>query len=181
MPCGGVMEVFLEPVLPRPDLLILGHGRIAESLAAIGALLRFHVTVNDPSAEPSAFPAADRVLTGDLDLTGSGIGRDTYVVIATQHKGDHVLLRRALGWGAGYVALIASEHRARLVLDDLALEGVEGLDRVRTPAGLEIGAATPEEIALSVIGQIVAFRRGSGSPDLKHKAASQAVIGSCEP
>lgn len=150
MPCGGVMDVFIEPMLPRPGLVILGHGRIAEALAAMGALLRFRVTLHDPSV--------------DLDIGHSGMGPDTYVVIATQHKGDHQLLRRALASGAPYIALIASRHRARLVLEDL-----DHPDRVHSPAGLDIGAATPEEIALSVMSEIVALRRGAPSTALRDK------------
>jgi xanthine dehydrogenase accessory factor len=175
MPCGGVMDVFIEPVLARPDLLILGHGRIAEALAAMGAVLRFRVTVTDPSAERSAFPAAERVLTSDLDLSQSAIGPDTWVVIATQHKGDHLLLRRALASGAPYVALIASRHRAALVLED-----VEDSSRVHTPAGLEIGAATPEEIALSVLSEIVAVRRGVAATKLTQKVFLPIVVRSCD-
>jgi len=178
MPCGGVMEVFIEPVLPKPELLILGHGRIAEALAVIGATLQFRVTVSDPSAERAAFPAADRVLTCDLDLSESGIGPSTYVVIATQHKGDHLTLHRALRSGAPYIALIASAHRAKLVLDDLASSGVDGLHRVHAPAGLEIGAATPQEIALSVIAEVVAFRRGA--TELQHKTVQDFVVRMCD-
>jgi xanthine dehydrogenase accessory factor len=174
MPCGGVMEVFIEPVLPRPDLLVLGHGRIAEALAAIGALLHFRVTVTDPSAEPSAFPTADRVLTADLDLTQSDIGPDTWVVIATQHRGDPILLRRALASGAPYIALIASAHRAALLLDELEHDA----ERVHAPAGLEIGAATPEEIALSVLSEIVAVRRRAAS--LPHKTLRPTVVRTCD-
>jgi xanthine dehydrogenase accessory factor len=167
MPCGGVMEVYIEPVLPKPQLLIVGHGRIAETLALLGRVMNFAVTVDDPSASRESFPDAERVITDDLELNSAAITGQTYVVIATQHKQDHRWLERALASEAPYIALIASRYRARLVLDYLTKSGIprEELARVSAPAGLPIGAATPEEIALSIMAQIVALRRGaSGIP-----------------
>jgi xanthine dehydrogenase accessory factor len=161
MPCGGKMDVYIEPVLPKPDLLIAGHGRIAEALATFAHLLGFRVLVNDPGAEPSSFPHAERVVAEDFDRCQTPIGPNTYVVIATQHKNDHVWLQKALEGEAAYVALIASRHRARLVLDYLAAEGVraEKIARIFAPAGFDLGGVTPEEIALSIVSQIVALRR----------------------
>ena len=162
MPCGGKMDVYIEPVLPKPELLIAGHGRISESLASLGHLLGFRVTVNDPGAEPAAFPQADRLVAKDFDLSQTPIGANTYVVIATQHKNDHLWLQKALNSPSAYVALVASQHRATLVLDYLAAEGIspDHIARIFTPAGLDLGATTPEEIALSIMSQIVALRRG---------------------
>ncbi|MGC2398361.1 MAG: XdhC family protein [Acidobacteriaceae bacterium] len=164
MPCGGTMDIFIEPVLPRPELLILGHGRIAEMLAELGDLMGFSITVNDPSAERSAFPKAQRLVTEDFDLTETPIGPKSFVVIATQHKRDHLWLEKALEGKAAYVALIASHHRAKLVLDYLRAGGTaeEKIGSVYAPAGLQLGASTPEEIALSVVSQMVAVRRGMG-------------------
>ncbi len=162
MPCGGKMDVYIEPVLPKPELLIGGHGRIAETLATLGDLLGFRVTVNDPGADPASFPQAERVIVRDFDLSQTPIGPETFVVIATQHKNDHLWLQKALAGDAAYVALIASQHRARIVLDYLAAEGIpeQKIAKVHAPAGLDLGAATPEEIALSIMSQIVALRRG---------------------
>ena len=173
MPCGGKMEVYIEPVMPEPDLLIAGHGRIAETLAVLAHLLGFRIIVNDPGAERSAFPHAQQVIAEDFDLTETPIGPNTYVVIATQHKNDHHWLLKALRGDAAYVALIASQHRAKLVLDYLAAESVpqEKLTRIFAPAGLDLGAATPEEIALSIMSQIVALRRGGTSQPLHLKDA----------
>jgi xanthine dehydrogenase accessory factor len=191
MPCGGKMDVYIEPVLPKPELLIAGHGRIAETLATLASLLSFRVIVNDPGAEPSSFPQAERVIAEDFDLTQSSIGSNTYVVIATQHKSDHLWLQRALEGEAAYVALIASQHRAKLVLDYLAADGVRAdkIARIFSPAGLDLGAVTPEEIALSIVSQIVAVRRGGTSRPLNLKQAgldleassSDKVITRCDP
>jgi len=189
MPCGGKMDVYIEPVLPKPELLIAGHGRITETLCALGSLLGFRVTVDDPGADPAAFPQAARVLSQDFDLKHVPVDAQTYIVIATQHKNDHLWLRKALEGNAAYVALVASHHRARLVLDYLAAEGIaaEKLDQVRAPAGFDLGAVTPEEIALSIMSQIVAVRRGSDSKGVKQiglmdKAdAADRLITQCEP
>lgn len=181
MPCGGMMDVYIEPVVPQPALLIAGHGRLTETLAALGHLMNFAVTVHDPSADPAAFPTAERVINKDFDLAEAEIDGGTFVVIATLHKNDHLWLQRALESEAGYVALVASAHRAKLVMDYLRLEGMaeEKLNRVWTPAGLDLGAATPEEIALSVMSQIVLFRRGgSGHPlkEIKVNANAQESV-----
>jgi xanthine dehydrogenase accessory factor len=190
MPCGGKMEVFIEPVLPKPELLIVGHGRIAETLSALGHVMGFEITVNDPSADPASFPNASRLVTEDFDLIETPIGPKTFVVIATQHKRDHLWLKKALEGNAAYVALVASRHRAKLVLDYLAAAGIpaQKVASVRAPAGLDLGAATPEEIALSIVSEMVAFRRGGSVTPMKLNEseleatvnASDAVIRHCE-
>ena len=169
MPCGGRMKVYLEPVLPEPVLVIAGHGRIAETLARLGHLVGFSVTVADPGATREAFPTATQVIPSGLGFSEIEIGPNSYVVVATQHKGDHLSIKKAIEGGAAYVALVASQTRSQLVFDYLAAAGVPHtalLQRnVRAPAGLDIAAQTPEEIALSIMSEIVAVRRGgSGRP-----------------
>jgi xanthine dehydrogenase accessory factor len=182
MPCGGTMDIFIEPVLPKPELLIVGHGRIAETLAVLGDLMGFSITVNDPAADRAAFPHAERLVTEDFDLIESPIGPKSFVVIATQHKRDHLWLQKALAGNAAYVALIASRHRAKLVLDYLRSAGVgeEKIATVYAPAGLHLGASTPEEIALSVMSQMVALRRGAEEGSTRHDFDIDAVIRQCE-
>lgn len=169
MPCGGMMDVYIEPVVPDPELLIAGHGQIARTLASLGQLMKFSVTVNDPSAHRESFPDVDRVVSRDFNLTETPIGPTTFVVIATLHKNDHLWLQKALQSDAAYIALIASAHRAKLVLDYLQMDGIpkERLERVWAPAGLDLGAASPEEIALSVMSQIVSVRRGGSGKAMK--------------
>ena len=192
MPCGGMMDVYIEPVLPQPELVIAGHGRIAETLASLGNLMSFSVTVHDPSADSKKFPQADRIITKDFDVQEISFGPRTFVVIATLNKNDHLWLQRALQGQAAYVALVASAHRSRLVLDYLLAEGVpqEKVESVWAPAGLDLGAASPEEIALSIMSQIVTLRRGGRVAPLKQKitradaadttAASDKIIRQCE-
>ena len=172
MPCGGMMDVYIEPVTPAPQLVIAGHGRIAEVLASLGSLMNFSVTVHDPSADREKFPGADSIINRDFDVREIAFGPRTYVVIATLHKNDHLWLQRALEGDSAYVALVASAHRSRLVLDYLVAEGMppEKVETVWAPAGLDLGAANPEEIALSIMSQIVALRRGKTAVPLKKHA-----------
>jgi len=172
------MDVYIEPVLPQPELVIAGHGRIAETLANLGHLMNFSVTAHDPLAERENFPNANRIINKDFDVTEIAFGPGTFVVIATLHKNDHLWLQRALEGEAAYVALIASAHRSRLVLDFLLAEGMpaDKVERVFAPAGLEIGAATPEEIALSIMSQIVALRRGGNAVSLKKAGAVETEV-----
>lgn len=161
MPCGGSMRVYVEPVIPRPVLWILGHGRIAECLCHLGALMGFEVAVDDGMAVPDRFPDAARVITDDNDYSALAPAPRDFVVIATQHRGDHESLRRLLAGDVGYIALIASRKRTGLVIDYLREAGFRqnDIDRIRAPAGIELFARSAEEIALSVIGEIVLVRR----------------------
>lgn len=169
MPCGGSMRVYVEPVLPKPTLWIMGHGRLAECLCALGDTMGFRVVVNDGLADAERYPAAAETIADDSDYSRLRPALEDFVVIATQHKGDHRSMSRALRSQAGYIALIASRKRARLVLDYLRRDGFgeEALARVMAPAGLDLGARTPEEIALSVIAEIVMRRRGGQGQSLR--------------
>jgi len=171
MPCGGSMRVYVEPVLPKPTLWIMGHGRVAESLCALGDLMGLKVVVNDPMVDRAHYPAAEQLFTDDLDYEHLRPLAGDFVVIATQHKGDHESMRRALSFKAGYIALVASRKRSRLVLDYLRHEGFSDtdLERVMAPSGLDLGARTPEEIALCVISEIVMVRRGGTGMRMRDK------------
>jgi xanthine dehydrogenase accessory factor len=164
-------------------LLIVGHGRIAEAIAAIGHQVNFSISVNVPSAKRESFPDADVLVIDDLDLSKAQIDRSTFVVIATQHKGDHLWLQKAISKGAAYIALVASHHRARLVLDYLAANGVapEDRERIWAPAGLDLGAQTPEEIGLSLVSQMISiYRGGMGAAKLNCKRSKvEKMIAEC--
>lgn len=171
MPCGGSMRVYVEPVLPKPTLWIMGHGRVAECLCMLGDLMGLKIVVNDPMADRAHYPAAMQLITDDLDYEHlQPLARD-FVAIATQHKGDHESMRRALNSKAGYIALVASRKRSRLVLDYLRHEGFSDadLERVMAPSGLDLGARTPEEIALCVISEIVMVRRSGTGMRMRDK------------
>jgi len=171
MPCGGHMRVYVEPVLPRPTLWIMGHGRVAECLCSLADMVGLDVVVNDPIVDRERYPAASRLITDDVNYGMLSPAPGDFVVIATQHKGDHLSLKRALSSGVRYIALIASRKRSRLVLDYLRQEGIgdQEIDRVMAPSGLDLGARTPEEIALCVMSEIVLVRRGGTGLRMRDK------------
>lgn len=176
MPCGGSMRVYVEPVLPRPTLWLMGHGRVAECLCQIGDLMGLNVVVNDPIISREKYPAATHLVTDDIDYEQLQPEAGDYVVIATQHKGDHESMKRALASKAEYIALIASRKRSRLVLDYLRHEGFSEADlqRVMAPSGVDLGARTPEEIALCVISEIVLIRRQGTGMRMRDKLKLEA-------
>jgi xanthine dehydrogenase accessory factor len=166
-------EVMLEIVEAPVTLLICGGGHIGLSLATIGEHVGFSVAVMDDRemyANRERFPMADRVMSGDFTemLQNFPIGANTYVVMVSRgHKQDETCLRAVVNRGAAYVGMIGSKRRVSTVLRHLAEEGipVEALERVYTPIGFDIGAETPEEIAVSIIAELIAVRRGgSGRP-----------------
>ena len=168
MPCGGTMEVYVEPYMPHPELIIVGHGRIAEVLAQLAHTVHFSITVNDSVATRETYPMAERLITSDLDFNKMEIGSQTYVVVVTQHKGDQHSIKKALQGNGPYIGLVASTKRAKLVFKYLLDEGVapEELKRVHSPAGLDFAGTTPEEIALSIVGEMVTIRRGGSGKSM---------------
>ena len=183
MPCGGAMRVFVEPMLPPPGLWVIGHGRVAECLCRLGAELGFRVIVSDtPAPDPARYPDAAERIGDDYDFSRLAPAHGDSVVIATQHKGDHLSAVRALRSPAGYVAIIASRKRAGLMRDFLREEGFtdDDLARLHAPAGLDLGAHTPEEIALSVISEVVMLRRGGSGAERqaapRRAAAAPALV-----
>jgi len=149
----------------------MGHGAVAEHLCHIGSMAGFLVTVNDPGAVKDKFPDASQLIVDDIDYEELRPVAGDFVVIATQHKGDHESTTRALDAGAQYIALIASRKRSRLVLDYLKDKDYDDKDlqRVVAPCGLDLGARTPFEIALSVLSEIVMLRQGANGSRLKDK------------
>ena len=137
---GGTLEIYLEPVLPAPELVILGESPVADALAALAA------------------PLGYRVHTSLEDITTS----DAWVVAAAMSSDeDHPTVRAALERGVQYVAMVASRRRAEALLDELRADGMaeDTIERLKAPAGLDIGAATGPEIALSIMAEIVQRRR----------------------
>ena len=161
-------EVMIE-VAERPaTLLIVGGGHIGQSLASIASQVGFSVAVLDDReafANAERFPTADRVICGDFaeELRRFPIDAHTYIVLVSRgHKQDELSLREVATSEAAYVGMIGSRRRVGAVLTHLTRAGLpqEALGRVHTPIGLDIGAETPEEIAVSIIAQIISVRRG---------------------
>ncbi|HEY3067623.1 MAG TPA: XdhC family protein [Methylomirabilota bacterium] len=143
---GGTLEVYVEPYLPKPRLVLIGHGPVVETLATLGHAIDFDVSVVTAAAalEPSLFTSR------------------TAVVVATHGNFDEDALARALASGAGYVSLVASRKRAAAVVESLRGSGLspDRIGRLKAPAGLDIGAVSPAEIAVSILAEIVQARAG---------------------
>ncbi len=171
---GGTLDIYLEPHLAQPLLVAISHLPIAQALAALGKGLGYAVTVAGIEANPERFPQADRVLDG-LDFAQIPLRPQTYIVVASHGNYDEDALTWALSTDAPYVALVASPTRAREVLEYLRESGIseERLARLKFPAGLNIGAVTPEEIALSILAETVQLRRrGHTTPTPSGNAAT---------
>jgi xanthine dehydrogenase accessory factor len=145
---GGTLEIYVEPFLPKPSLVLVGHGPVVETLAALGRATGFVVTVVAPEAVRD-------------ELTRLHLGPHAWVVVASHGNADEDALERVLETEAGYVSLVASRKRAAGVIESLKRRNVaeDRIARLKAPAGLDIGAVTPEEIAVSVLAEIVQIRR----------------------
>ncbi len=157
---GGTLEIYIEPVLPQPQLIVIGESPVVEALVRLGRALNFSVTVIDAAATRERFPDADAILT-ELDLNQLNLTPQTHIVIATHGKYDERALEQMLTADAPYLALVASKKRGQAAMDYLRELGVpaEKLRRIKFPAGLDIGAQTPEEIAVSILAEMVQTRR----------------------
>ena len=161
---GGALDIYIEPVLPKPHILILGRSPVAQTLAKLAKTINYTVSVAAPHADPSSFPDADQV-QDDLDLSGLKIGPQTYIVVSTQGECDEEAVESALQTDASYVAFVASKLKAAKILEQLRERGMERarLDQVRAPAGLDLRAGSQEEIAVSILAEIVQIRRNTTS------------------
>jgi xanthine dehydrogenase accessory factor len=158
-PSKGTMDVFVEPIVPMPELVILGASPVAVALCDLGGRLGFSRTVVVQAEDQPAFAEADRRIEG-FALEAEGAGR-RYVVVATQGRGDEAALRAALSAEADHVAFVGSRAKGAALRAVLSADGVpaERLERLKVPAGIDLGAITPEEIALSILAEIVQLNR----------------------
>jgi xanthine dehydrogenase accessory factor len=164
-PSKGTMDIFVEPVLPHPSLVILGASPVALSLATQARQLGYHVTLAAPASDLVAPPEVDMLI--DSFSLGELHQAKRFVVVSTQGKGDEAALRAAISTDAGYHAFVGSRRKMAALREKLIADGVEAaaLDRVKAPAGLDLGAITPEEIAMSILAEItVERRRGQRNP-----------------
>jgi xanthine dehydrogenase accessory factor len=159
---GGSLEIYLEPVLPKPDLLIVGGSPVAQILSGLGRLLDFKVCVADPEAKQEQFPEADVVMT-DLESLRRRIDSRSYVVVATMGNGDEEGLESVMGTKPQYLGLVASKEKAKSLFQYVRDKGAtaEDIARIKCPAGIELGGETLPEIALSVIAEITRLRRAA--------------------
>jgi len=158
---GGSVEIYLDPILPSPRLAVFGASPTARALVKLGKAMGYSVVVADAAADPADFPEADRVLTDPTALTPTA--GPLYAVVATLGEGDEEAIRAALALTPVYLGVVASAKRFARIRQTLLDQGVTAaqIDAVRSPAGVKIGAKAPEEIALSVIAEIVERRRAA--------------------
>jgi xanthine dehydrogenase accessory factor len=158
----GALEVYLEPVPPRPQLVVIGRSPAVAALAQMGRALEWDVAVIDDGGSPDEHPTPEVVRT-TLDLSGLGVGVGSAVVVATQGHYDDLALEAALATDAAYVGLVAGHKRADAVVENLRGRGMseENLARIQAPAGLDLGRLANRELAVAIMADLVA-RRASG-------------------
>ena len=180
--CGGQLDVFVEAVVPLPQALIFGAGHISKSLSKVLTMAGFETVVIDDReqfANRERFPEAAEVLAGDYDevCRTLAVREGSYIVIVTRgHRDDMRVLQWAASTEARYVAMIGSRRKVISVRKELEREGTppEALDRIFAPMGLEIGAVSPEEIAISVAAEMIAVRRNPEAGEWR--AASKSLF-----
>ncbi len=181
--CGGRVLVYIEPVIPEPRLVILGAGHVGKALSKIARFSGFKVTVVDDRAEyanRTLLPDADEIFVAAFEDTFKKVvaDRSTYIVIATRgHNHDLDALKAALGTDAHYVGLMGSRRKKALIFKSLENQGFSGKDigRVIIPVGLPIKSVTPEEIAVSIMAQIIQQRREHGPRGFGRASCSRLI------
>lgn len=166
--CGGTLEIFIEPVQPPAALYVFGAGHVGMQLARTAALAGFEVTVVDDRAAFATrerFPEARAVMAMDFEQAMAELAPSAaaYIVIVTRgHQDDMRVLRWAVQTPARYVGMIGSRRKTITVFEALQKEGIPAplFERVHAPVGLDIGAVTPEEIAVAITAELIAERRG---------------------
>jgi xanthine dehydrogenase accessory factor len=168
---GGTMEIYVEPYLPEPQLLVCGVSPAAEALVKIGEAVGFKVILIDPSATEEKFPAAHVIFRG-IETEKLRHSRERYAVVATNGNWDEEAIKGLLELSPDYLGLVASKKRFQEIVKRLQEEGVaqEKLALIKCPAGLDIPTRTFSEVALSVIAQIVSIRRSHVKKETSHKA-----------
>lgn len=159
----GALEVFIEPVVPAPHLVVVGRSPMVHTLAGLGRTLRWRTTVVDDGGTEDAYQEVSQVLT-KLDLQAAGVSPRSAVVVATQGHYDEEALEAALRTPAGWVGVVASRRRAESLLGHLRGQGVpdDALARVHAPAGLDLGTVSHEEIAVAILAELVQFKAAGG-------------------
>lgn len=168
MACGGTMEIFLEPITAGPLVLVVGGGHVGLAVATLAKQSGFRVTVVDDRADivtEERFPSADRRLVGGTELLGDELVVDgsSFVVVVTRgHRYDKEWVEALAGHDPKYIGMIGSEKKVRATLEELAAGGVPEhvLSSMHAPIGVDIGAETPEEIAVSIVAEMIAVKQG---------------------
>lgn len=179
--CGGQLNVFVEPVIPQPRAMIFGAGHISKSLSKVANIAGFATTIVDNRetfANRERFPEAEEIFAAEYEevFPKLQVNGTSYLIIVTRgHRDDMRVLRWAVTTTARYIAMIGSKRKVISVVKELEKEGLrrEDFERVFAPMGFEIGAITPEEIAVSVVAEMIAVRR---DPRVDWRPVSKSVF-----
>lgn len=166
--CGGTVEVFVEPILPDPSLLLMGGGHLAQAIAEAAQRVSFKVSVVDDRASfanRERFPGVEETMVASFEesLDSIDVTENTFILIVTRGHGyDQVVLEKAIQSPARYVGLVGSRRKIRIILKNLLDKGIppKTFSNLYAPIGLEIGSETPQEIAVSVIAELISLRKG---------------------
>jgi xanthine dehydrogenase accessory factor len=169
--CGGQLDVFVEPIIPQPRAFIFGAGHISKSLSKVATLAGFETVIVDDReafANRERFPEAGEIHAGEYEeiCANLAINETSYLIIVTRgHRDDMRVLRWAVSTPARYIAMIGSKRKVINVIKELEKEGIarDAFERIFAPMGFEIGAVSPEEIAISVAAEMIAVRRNADS------------------
>jgi xanthine dehydrogenase accessory factor len=183
--CGGTLEIYVEPVLPVPHLYLFGGGHVAVNVYKIARLAGFDVSVVDDReayANRERFPEARDIYADDFEKVCAQLSptEADYMVIATRgHRHDMRVLRWVLSTSVRYLGMIGSERKWLAIAAEFEKEGIsrEQLERVHSPVGLDIGAVTPEEIAIAIVGEMIAARRDAGRGVRRKRSERRMVTG----
>ncbi|HEX3252401.1 MAG TPA: XdhC family protein [Pyrinomonadaceae bacterium] len=175
---GGSLEIYLEPFLAKPQLLIIGRSPVAQTISQLGRLLDFKVIVADPEARSESFPDADLVLT-DLNIVREHINGDSFVVVATMGNGDEEGLLAVAGTRPRYLGLVASAKKSQALFEYARTTGAsdEDIATFKCPAGIDLGGETLPEIAVSVAAELVRVRRESVEQTVDGATAVDPICG----
>lgn len=175
---GGAMDIYLEPVLPKPHLLILGRSPVAQTLASLAKAIQYGVSVVAPEADGENFAGVKLTVRSDFNLDDLQVTPESFVLVSTQGEGDEEALAQALRTNAGYIGFVASKTKVQKVFEYLRQKGiaVEKLNQVHAPAGLDLGARSPEEIALSILAEIVQWKAARAKQPLSTAGRAQPSL-----
>lgn len=171
---GGSLDIFIEPVLSKPHVVIFGRSAVAQTLANLAHAMNYSVSAIAPGATSEHFPGIAAIYQ-KISLDPVAITPRTFLVVSTQGEHDEEALEEALRSNAAYIAFVASEKKARKILESLGESGIaaDQLARIKAPAGVEIGAVFPEEIAVSILAEIVQKGRAqTASEPVRETAAA---------
>ena len=179
--CGGQLNIFVEPVIPQPRAFIFGGGHVSKGISKIATLAGFSTSIIDNReafANSQRFPEAEATYAEEYEdvFAKLPVNSSSYIIIVTRgHRDDMRVLRWAVNTPARYIAMIGSKRKTIAVVHELEKDGIprEAFDKVFAPMGLEIGAEMPEEIAISVVAEMIAVRR---APDTDWRQLSKSIF-----